>query len=472
MVGSIEQQVHGYRGGHQLLASSLTLGPEDQDLVDRLSDLSGPLTAGQDFAPYLTSYPLPSGRFYVIARTWQDKAAVRAGCVLTRSLLVPMQDWLDAPCLAFLLDALRPVDKSKPEVASLAPSNMSASLPLVTDPRSGELVEALFLETRQPIVMFDVENADIIIARLLTALWPGMRRQFASCGMALAPRSIEGRPFDFLCAPKGSRLRFADWQGRKIDESVNRSPRHRWTPQAAAQIFQAAVPNLATFDALDILRTDMHGDGSALRIALLWNELLEKVTTSPNAALGLLDILASQDNFAAARPLLPVLRQAIDLSRHNSSVFEHLRFLVTLLGKFAGRAMPLSLLRHVRRSAAAAASHDQAQTFEFLSSTDSLGRHLSRTFFAGVADGLAATPDTLAAEPFGKLALETQLALLSASTPLDEWALGAVGSIAPDWPKTIGRALETTSLHASCPSSIRKSTPQFYAAFYRAPLGH
>ena len=32
-----------------------------------------PLTPGQDFSPYLTSYPLPSGRHYVIARTWQDK---------------------------------------------------------------------------------------------------------------------------------------------------------------------------------------------------------------------------------------------------------------------------------------------------------------------------------------------------------------------------------------------------------------
>ena len=150
MVGSIEQQVHGYRGGHQLLASSLALGREDQDLVDRLSDLSGPLTPGQDFSPYLTSYPLPSGRHYVIARTWQDKAAVRAGCVLTRSLLVPMQDWLDTPSLAFLLGALRQVDKAKPDVASLTPSNTTVSLPVVTDPRTGELVG--------PQLMFDMRS--------------------------------------------------------------------------------------------------------------------------------------------------------------------------------------------------------------------------------------------------------------------------------------------------------------------------
>jgi hypothetical protein len=446
VVGSIEQQVHGYRGGHQLLASSVALVREDQDLVDRLSDLSGPLTAGQDFAPYLTSYPLPSGRYYVIARTWQDKAAVRAGCVLTRSLLVPMQDWLDAPSLGFLLDALRPVDKAKPEAASLTAGIETASLPVVTDLRAGELVEALFLETRQPIVMFEVMDADLIIARLLTALWPGMRRQFATCGMALAPRSLEGRPFDFLCAPKSSRLRFAEWPGRKIDESASRTARHRWTPQAADQIFQAAIPNLSTFDALGILRTDMHGDGSILRIALLWNELLEKAQTSPNAALGLLDILASQDSFAAAPSLLPLLSHAVDLSRHDNTAFEHLRYLVTLLGKFAGRQMPLSLLRHIRQSASAVAAHEPAQTVEFLASADSLGRRLSRTFCAGLGDGLAKTADTIVIGAFDRLAPETQLTLLSASTPLDERLLGAGPGAGPTWPENIRRAMEATSV--------------------------
>jgi len=89
----LDQQLHGYRNGHQLLSSSAKLSKADQDLVDRLSDVAGPLRPGEHFDSYLTCYPLPSGSYYVIARTWQDLDAPRAGCVRTRSYFIPVPDW-------------------------------------------------------------------------------------------------------------------------------------------------------------------------------------------------------------------------------------------------------------------------------------------------------------------------------------------------------------------------------------------
>jgi hypothetical protein len=446
---SIEQQLHGYRGGHQLLATSATLIRADQDLIDRLSDLSGPLAPGQEFNPYLTTYPLPSGAFYVVARTWQDKAATRAGCVLTRSLLVPIAYWLDRPSLPFLLEVLGPVEKLNRSVSALKIAAEDRPLPSVADARTAELVEALFLETRQPIVMFDVDAADSIIARLLTALWPGMRRQFAACGFALGPRSLEGRPFDFLCAPKSSRLRFFDWPGRKIDESANRSPRHRWTGPAADQIFLSPTPNLSSFDALGVLQSDIQGDGGALRIALLWNELLEKSKTSPNAALGLLDILASQNASASARSLLSTLSEAVELSRRENTAFEHLRFLMTLLGKFSGRPMPLSLLRRIRTSADAVSRQDASQALEFLASADSLGRRLPRILCAGLADGIAAAmPADISVNAFSGLNPETRLMLISASEALDQRIVRSLlDSPSMAWANTIRLALEFPAAH-------------------------
>ena len=74
----------------------IELGPRDQDLIDKLSDASGSPRPGEVFAPYLTVYPLPSGRFSVIARTWQDLKAARSGTVFTRSLLVPTEQWATA----------------------------------------------------------------------------------------------------------------------------------------------------------------------------------------------------------------------------------------------------------------------------------------------------------------------------------------------------------------------------------------
>jgi hypothetical protein len=446
VIPSVQQQLHGYRGGHQLLATSATLIREDQDLIDRLSDLSGPLAPGQEFDPYLTTYPLPSGAYYVVARTWQDKAAPRAGCVLTRSLLVPIAYWLGTPSLPFLLDALRPVDKLNASVTALEIVAEDQPLPSVIDARTAELVEALFLETRQPIVMFDIEAADSVIARLLTALWPGMRRQFAACGFALGPRGLEGRLFDFLCAPKSSRPRFSEWPGRKIDESASRtrSSRHRWTGPAAEQIFRSPTPNLSSFDTLGVLQSDMQGDGGALRIALLWNELLEKSKTSPNAALGLLDILASQNTFVAARSLLPILSEAVELSSRDSTVFEHLRFLMTLLGKFSGRPMPLSLLRLIRTSADSVSRQDVSQAFEFLASADSLGRRLPRILCAGLADGIAAAmPSETSVSAFSSLHPETRLKLISASEVLDQRIIRSfLDSPSMAWAKAIRLALE------------------------------
>ena len=65
----IHQQEHGYRNGHELLSATIKLDREDQDAIDRLSDISGSLRPDEIFTPYLTGYPLPSRAYFVLART-------------------------------------------------------------------------------------------------------------------------------------------------------------------------------------------------------------------------------------------------------------------------------------------------------------------------------------------------------------------------------------------------------------------
>ena len=93
MAARLHRQLHGYRSGHQLLHSTTRIERRDQDLVDQLSDMAGPLRPGEKFDPYISAYPLPSAEYYVLARTEQDHAAPRAGCVMTKSLLVPQSYW-------------------------------------------------------------------------------------------------------------------------------------------------------------------------------------------------------------------------------------------------------------------------------------------------------------------------------------------------------------------------------------------
>lgn len=184
---SIDQQIHGYRSGHQLIAASRRLPRQDQDLVDRLSDTAGQLRPGEAFKPYLTAYPLPSGSDYVVARTWQDLEAPRSGCVRTRSLLVPMAQWLTMDGIGSLLPLMAPVEfEEKP--TPLAPTIPAPAPRTVSDPRRVELVEALFFEPRQPIVVFDCAEAESIVERILAAFWPALKQNFSICTFALAPR--------------------------------------------------------------------------------------------------------------------------------------------------------------------------------------------------------------------------------------------------------------------------------------------
>jgi hypothetical protein len=314
----VEQQCHGYKNGHQMLAASLRLSRSDQDVVDRLSDISGPLRPGEVFAPYLSAYPLPSKQHYVIAKTWQDLKAPRAGCVLTRSLLIDMPTWgsLDYP--SSLIDLLHPIDKTVPSAGSIDFKTNSIPLEPVKTGRVVSLVEALFLEDRNPIVMFDEPEAELISQRLVSALWPALRQSFSLCTLALSPRSIGGRSFDLMFSTKDAKSRFAQWQGRVFDSLSGFTrvdpPRHRWSSTTTEHIFIDDPPSLVSLDALGILGASESADEASLRLALLWNELLEKAETSPTAILGLLDILRSRGRFSSedVMPFLPVLLRGVD----------------------------------------------------------------------------------------------------------------------------------------------------------------
>ena len=226
MSASIHQQLHGYRSGHQLLRSSVRLDTKDQDLIDHLSDMAGPLRPGERFAAYLSAYPLPSLKYYVLARTEQDFAADRAGCVTTKTFLVPMQYWENEANPGALAELFKGLISDEPIVVSAKPQ--TPELAPVNYPALSELVEALFLEKRSAIVVFEAPSSEDVALRLLTAFWPAMRRNFSLCTFALSPRTLSGKSFDLLFAPKSARARFSDWEGRRIEISGKEvGERHR-----------------------------------------------------------------------------------------------------------------------------------------------------------------------------------------------------------------------------------------------------
>lgn len=339
-----EVQIHGYRKGHQLLASSVVLPKEDQAVVDRLSDVAGPLRPKEQFEPYLSAYPLPSGTYYVIARTWQDLTVPRAGCVRTKSVLIDAQTWSLRPPLIPILLLLGSAElaSEKEAVRIELKEQLEKQLPPATNFSGSELLEALFLEDAKPVVVFDAPDPELIALRLLTALWPDIRRRFALSTFALSPRKIGGRDLDLVFAPLNAKAKFSDWPGRRVDGRSSQIDRHRWTGAIVRRVFEDPVPRLLSDREIDLLGDRDADSPAALRMALLWDELLDKLHQTPTAALGLLDIANSGmvSNVAAVKLLEPRLAEATRLAASSLSPNDAWDFVGAIARKMQGNDMP------------------------------------------------------------------------------------------------------------------------------------
>ncbi len=389
----VHQKVHGYRKGHQSLSSSVSLSPRDEDTVDRLSDMAGPLRPGEVFDPYLTAYPLPSGTYYVVGRTFQDLTAVRSGCVVTRSLLIPMNDWAELDSLEGLLSILLAPDPE--EEAKECEVALSGAPPTSTwEPGVLELVEALFFEERQPVVYFDAVEAEAIALRLFVSLWPGLRRKFSICTYTLGPRRIGERYFDLVFAPATARPRFLDVPLRRIGVSVSgvKEPKSRWAQAMALDIFRSDVPSLVAKDALGVLANDEDGDPTSIRLMLLWNDLASRASDTPTAVLGMLDVLNARDSDDRVvwNDLLSTIIHAVELAGNRLSTQEAWRFLFSLEIKTSRRKrQSTTLLRHIESAARHLAHSDVSEALRHLESETQEKIDPPPHALKGLADGVA-----------------------------------------------------------------------------------
>ncbi|MEQ5287601.1 hypothetical protein [Providencia huaxiensis] len=345
MVITINIQIHGYRKGHQLLASSILLSKEDQATVDRLSDVAGPLRPKEQFEPYLTAYPLPSGAYYVIARTWQDHSVPRAGCVRTKSLLVDANLWANTPPLRAILELLDSSELPSEIEATLVQCKekelVTKTLPPISGFNASELLEALFLEEPKPVVIFDAPKPELIALHLLVALWPNIRQKFTFSTFALSPRKIMGRDLDLVFSPSNAKARFSDWPGRRVDGRLLPAARHRWTKVIASRVFEESTPRLLSKNTFKLINNNEAENISVLRIALLWDELFDKLEQTPTAVLGLLDIANSgMVNGENAMALLtPRLLDVINTVENNLPENEAWEFAGALTRKTIGHDM-------------------------------------------------------------------------------------------------------------------------------------
>ena len=361
----LHRQLHGYRSGHQLLNSTARIQRKDQDRIDQLSDMAGPLRPGEKFDPYVSAYPLPSSEYFVLARTEQDHAAPRAGCVITNSLLVPRVYWEQDASPASLIELLEaPVEEG---VVPAPAHGRDRGLEPVSSPLLAELVESLFLRERRPVVVFDAPNPVLIALRLLTAFWPVMRREFSLCTFALSPRMVGAKSFDLVFAPESARARFSDWEGWRIGSAARTgSDGRRWADQIQASVFQSDKPTLLPSAQVRALGGNEGGEDEAfLRLLMLWGDLQEKAPRSPMAVLGLIDI-ASSRGALNGRLLEPEICNAMEVAAKEMKAGEAWSFLGTLMEKLSGKPLSLEMSRVFRAVVGKLVQREWKPALEFL----------------------------------------------------------------------------------------------------------
>ena len=269
---------------------------------------------------------------------------------------------------------------------------LDVEYPPVVGSTATELVEAIFLEKRQPIAVFGANDGDLIATRLIEGVWSGLRGSLAICTHANSPRSLQGRPFDLLFAPAIARSNFASWSGRKVDGThSSRAPRHHWTERISSRLFRGSKIEPLSVSIGGIASNIEDADEGQFRLAMFWSELEEKVDESPLAILGMLDILSSlkQDRQALDKALRPIVLKSISLAERTLGGVEFFDYLNTLLAKFPSRLPPTSALRAIRRYACSGATSEPTSALEFLEGMERSRNPVPVVLCTGIGDGLS-----------------------------------------------------------------------------------
>lgn len=206
----INQTIHGYRDGHELLSTSLKLDPAARRTMLAISDLSGD-GSPRGFETYLTGYPIDEACSYAFARTWYAHEMKRPGCVWTHTLLVRFEDMSRIADVASLQALLRrPAPGQVPphlERLEYVPDSHNQES-LCVDGAFCEIMVRLHEQDR-PVVVFCSradEYEDVVVQTWLKQ-WDRLKPSFMFCTGSLEPRSIAGRSFDLQVIPESRRRR-------------------------------------------------------------------------------------------------------------------------------------------------------------------------------------------------------------------------------------------------------------------------
>ena len=213
----VAQALHGYRNGHELLATSHRLSRDGSRTLLKLSDLSGSAARTRGFESYITGYPVPGEHLYAIARTWLATEGGRPGSVWTHTLLLTPEQLAAIDLVNVTKCFRRPTaleqasGYSRPlKINRLDMSQHTRGVPpfrlAAHAAQADEIFEALYgSDSAALAILLPAESSseyEQLLLHTWSLQWPELRGRFSFCTGALSARHVAGHPFDLQVVPK------------------------------------------------------------------------------------------------------------------------------------------------------------------------------------------------------------------------------------------------------------------------------
>lgn len=228
----IDQTLHGYQHGHQLLMSSSQLSSEAKKTLLVQSDLSGSNVV-EEFKEYISGYPLAT--HYAFSKTWYADEMRRPGCVWTHTLLIPFADLGKIPDLDQLLSFFVRPQRDQYEFYSnpisidkndLENSNKTFDNPVY----ASVLLDAIYNHYNKSIIYpaFDPAHLERTVVQIWSNQWPRLRRNFTFCTGALSIKVLEGNEFDLQVVPQRNLNSIEKQSNNALIVNTDSIPKSAW----------------------------------------------------------------------------------------------------------------------------------------------------------------------------------------------------------------------------------------------------
>lgn len=228
----IEQVLHGYKDGHNLLASSIDISIQDRRIMRINSDMSGNMSIS-GVREYIKGYPLKESGKYAFAKTWYADEMDRPGCVWTHTILISYNDILDVSDVESLLSLFK-----RPNISVNRYSYYEKSINIQNNLSiPSQLHDYNYNDIRNLLYNFFSENSPVIIPltnyttdpnKIIISLWRilpfSLRATMTFCSYNTNLVEFDGKAVDlqFILGSRLSHSRFVK-EAISSDHEISRN---------------------------------------------------------------------------------------------------------------------------------------------------------------------------------------------------------------------------------------------------------